>query len=60
MAGMGLWLVGRRAQAKGTSWMTGWVAGATREVTGGAIGGLEVGWTLFYRVENACRPSIQI
>ena len=35
MARMGLWLAGRRALAKGTSWTTGWVAGATREVIGG-------------------------
>ena len=37
MAGMDLWLAARCAQAKGTSWMIGWVTGATREVTRGPV-----------------------
>ena len=41
MAGQGLLVAGKRAQARETSWVTSWKAGATRGVTEEATGGLE-------------------
>ena len=53
------WLGGVLGPRGRAGWLAGWVE-ATRGVTGEATGGLELSWTLFYRVENACRSSIQI